>query len=172
MIGFEQFKQDKKLARSKTRMKIRRNVGAIALTVLAVMSCLVGSAAALENVDPIIGEFRKVIPSIEKREKSEGLLLEAPPSYINFLGTDGLELEISLPSFGPFDFTIMFWFRSVKSYKELSNDDSLKEGKKAYLFEIPNADTPADMEYGVACYMTNPGTGPILSCAGTDEEVF
>ena len=105
--------------------------------------------------------------------------MEAPPSYIDFTGEDGLELEISLPSTGPFDYTVMFWFRSVKSYKQLSVDDSIKDGQRAYLFEIPGFDGKKfksafadkdDSGNGVGCYISNPGTGPKLNC-GVDEEI-
>ena len=63
----------------------------------------------------------------------------------------------------------MFWFRSVKSYKELSYDDTIKDGKKAYLFEIPKYKNGNDKKLGAACYITNPGDGPVLDC-GTDYD--
>ena len=51
--------------------------------------------------------------SNSEKTRSEGLLLEAPPTYIAFTGSDGLILDISLPRSTNFDYTIMFWFRSV-----------------------------------------------------------
>ena len=101
--------------------------------------------------------------------------MEAPPTYINFKGNDGLKLDISLPSIGPFDYTLMFWFRSNKSYEELSEDSSIKNGKKAFLFEIPGFSNgkykSADTDSGAACYITiqDDNVGPILSCSTDDE---
>ena len=100
---------------------------AVLTTALTVaVCCLMAGTSAKEPSS--IEDFRNVTPSIDAKKKSNGLLLEAPPSYIDFTGKDGLELEISLPSTGPFDYTVMFWFRSVKSYKQLSADDSIKDG--------------------------------------------
>jgi len=105
------------------------------------------------------------------------LLLESPPNYIYFTGQDGLRLDISLPSEGPFDYTLMFWFRSVRSYNELSLDEQIKGGKKAYLFEIPGYDEKtnkyhsANKESGVACFITDPGNNePILCCSNEESE--
>jgi hypothetical protein len=63
---------------------------------------------------------------------------------VAFTGTDGLKLEISKPKSENYDYTIMFWFRSGKSYENLRIDDDLID-KKKYLFEIPD---------GLACYIT------------------
>ena len=50
---------------------------------------------------------------------SEGLLLGATPLYVNFTGENGLELEVSRPRTTLYDYTLMFWFRSILSYEEL-----------------------------------------------------
>ena len=70
----------------------------------------------------------------------------------------------------------MFWFRSNKSYKELSYDDSITDYKRAYLFEIPSFKDDkydsANKKSGAACFITNPGTGPVLRCGATGEDDF
>ena len=65
---------------------------------------------------------------------SEGLLLEAPPTYVDFQGDDGLELAISAYRSSRFDYTIMFWFRSARSYEELMQEGIMQIGRPYYLF--------------------------------------
>ena len=64
------------------------------------------------SLDDFKAEYKTVESSNAQLAGSEGLILEAPPSYIDFKGDDGLKLEVSLPTTGKFDYTIMFWFRS------------------------------------------------------------
>jgi len=91
---------------------------------------------------------------------SEGLLLGATPTYIDIDGGNGLELIISRPRTTLFDYTLMFWVRSVKSYDDLKFDDNIKN-IKTYLFKL---------EKGVGCYITRyeqadgSGDGPWLIC--------
>jgi hypothetical protein len=51
---------------------------------------------------------------------------------------------MDMPSYREFDYTIMFWFRSLKSLSDLQDDDSILN-KKAYLFELPGS---------TACYVS------------------
>ena len=98
------------------------------------------------------------------------MLLGATPLYVNFTGFNGLELEISRPRTTLFDYTLMFWFRSILSYEELETYDVI-EGKRAYLFKL---------EKSVGCYITRAKstnleigkTKPFLRCetANEDEE--
>ena len=92
--------------------------------------------------------------------KSEGLLLEAPPVYVAFTGTDGLKLDISLPRSQDFDYTVMFWFRSSLSYDELSVSDHILD-KRTYLFELPGlpavpaiGDVAAVPAVSASCYIS------------------
>ena len=47
-------------------------------------------------------------------------MLESPPTYIEFDGSNGLQLKISLPRSRMFDYTLMFWVRSKYDYAYLS----------------------------------------------------
>ncbi len=69
--------------------------------------------------EPSYEVSRTVVKSNSDSTASEGLLLEAAPTYVDFKGDNGLELEISLPRSPLFDYTLMFWFRSAKSLDEL-----------------------------------------------------
>lgn len=90
----------------------------------------------------------KVTTTIEKSNSdstaSEGLSMEAVPTFIDFTGNNGLELSISLPRTPLFDYTMMFWIRSAQSYDELKVAESIKN-TKAYLFKMKNS---------VGCYIT------------------
>ena len=77
------------------------------------------------DLEAFKSEIRTVEPSIDKKIASEGLLLDPPPTFVSFKGQDGLKLEISLPTTGPFDYTLMFWFRSHQNYNDLSKDPSI-----------------------------------------------
>ena len=143
---------------------------------LTLMIFILASFSHAISLDEFKAEYKTVESSNDQLARSEGLILEAPPSYIDFKGDDGLKLEVSLPANGKFDYTIMFWFRSNQSYKELSYDDSIRDWKRAYLFEIPalkdNKYDSADRESGAACFITNPGFGPVLRCGALGEESF
>jgi len=98
---------------------------------------------------------------------SEGLILEPSPMYLNFTGSNGLELKISRPRTQLFDYTLMFWVRSLKSYEELRIDPAIKD-TKAYLFKLENS---------VGCYITRSEVttsnkvivdGPWLQCDSGD----
>ena len=105
------------------------------------------------------------------RTRSEGLLLESPPTYIEFDGSNGLQLKISLPRSRMFDYTLMFWVRSKYDYAQLSKDPEINN-KKRYLFEIVG---------GCSCWIIRsedifPETGksivnygPRLVCNGGDD---
>ena len=82
--------------------------------------------------------------SNNKTTRSEGLLLEQPPTYIEFTGKDGLDLSISLGRQVNIDYTLMFWFRSSQSLADLETDPSILN-KRAYLFELAG---------GAGCYIT------------------
>ena len=153
--------------------KASKCLASFALCTFVALSSLITCIQAL-SLDQ---NFVTTKTSISAKTDTEGLILEAPPSYVDFKGEDGLKLEISLPGTSSFDYTVMFWFRSVKSYKELLYDDSIRDGKKAYLFEIPRVKNGcyyhADKESGAACYITNPnGDGPVLRCGANDEKDF
>ena len=76
--------------------------------------------------------------------KSEGLLLGSPPTYIDFNGFNGLELKISRPRTSLYDYTLMFWVRSVSSFEDLKVDPTIKN-IKSYLFKLENS---------VGCYIS------------------
>ena len=64
-------------------------------------------------------------------------------SYVRFTGQgDGLELPLDIPeelnNNPDIDYTLMFWFRSARSFAELSADESLFRAKQ-YLFDIPGS---------------------------------
>lgn len=86
---------------------------------------------------------------------SEGLLLGSTPTFVDFTGFNGLELAVSRPRTSRYDYTIMFWVRSKKSYDELKVDDGIKD-IKTYLFKLENS---------VGCYITRTDdVGPMLYC--------
>ncbi len=62
--------------------------------------------------------------SYEKRpavatSRSEGLLPNTYSNFVRCTGKDGLELDLTMPRQRKFSYTIMFWFRSEKSLREL-----------------------------------------------------
>ena len=99
--------------------------------------------------------------SDSSRTRSEGLLLESPPTFIEFDGSNGLQLKISLPRSRMFDYTLMFWVRSKYDYAYLKTDQEIN-GKKKYLFEIVG---------GCSCWITRleGSYGPRLACNGGDD---
>jgi len=81
--------------------------------------------------------------SNDSNTASEGLLAGATPTYVNFNGFNGIELTVSRPRTSRYDYTLMFWVRSVKSYAELRTDPAIKNIKN-YLFKLENS---------VGCYI-------------------
>ena len=61
-----------------------------------------------------------------------------------------------------FDYTVMFWFRSIKSLDKLRNDTSILN-KKARLFELPGA---------VACSITRTAAeDPHIICDTPNDDL-
>ena len=84
------------------------------------------------------------VKSSDATSRTEGVVADAKPTYVQFTGEDGLELDLSMPNTRDFDYTVMFWFRSQKSLTELNTDDSILN-EKAFLFELPGS---------ASCYVT------------------
>ena len=93
--------------------------------IMAILFCALINIARADSLADFMTSYRTIESSNNQFAGSEGLILEASPSYIDFKGDDGLKLEVSLPATSNFDYTIMFWFRCNKSYKELGYDDSI-----------------------------------------------
>ena len=68
---------------------------------------------------------REIERSNDKSTASEGLLLGATPTYVDLDGNNGLELTISRPGSSLFDYTLMFWVRSLKSYNDLKTAEEI-----------------------------------------------
>ena len=107
------------LEKSSTSRRRSGHTVLILLSLLAVMSGLAGMAQADDFLTPLIVD-KVQTTSDDSKTRSEGLLLESPPTYIEFNGSNGLQLKISLPRSRMFDYTLMFWFRSTRSYPELA----------------------------------------------------
>ena len=108
-------------------------------------------------------KLKEIRKSNDNSTASEGLLLGATPTYIDIDGSNGLELSISRPGSSLYDYTVMFWFRSLKGYQELNNDEEIID-KKLYLFKL---------EKSVGCYITNKkddDTEALIICENGDEE--
>ena len=87
--------------------------------------------------------------------RTEGQMPGVELTFVRFSGKDGLELELTMPKQRLFDYTVMFWFRSHKTYDELLTDETILN-KKARLFELPGA---------VACSITRTSTeDPHIVC--------
>lgn len=90
------------------------------------------------------------------------------PLYVNFTGFNGLELSVSRPRTSLYDYTLMFWVRSILSYEQLKEDSQILD-TKAYLFKLENS---------VGCYIwrtedkevKEEDRGPFLRCDSGDEE--
>ena len=94
----------------------RGRTALILLSLLAVMSGLAGITLADDAfLAPLVVD-KTQNTSDNSRTRSEGLLLESPPTYIEFDGSNGLQLKISLPRSRMFDYTLMFWVRSKYDY--------------------------------------------------------
>ena len=83
----------------------------IMLSLLAVISGLAGMTQAQNKFLPDLVVDKTQRTSDNSKTVSEGLLLESPPTYIQFDGSNGLQLKISLPRSRYFDYTLMFWIR-------------------------------------------------------------
>ena len=86
-----------------------------ALLALALATSVSAQALGVPGVP-----FTQILKKSEEGEtKSEGLFLESTPTYVKFTGNDRLFLDIALPKSLDFDYTVMFWFRSLVGYDEL-----------------------------------------------------
>ena len=92
------------------------------------MSGLAGMTKADSFLAPLVVN-KTQRTSDDSRTRSEGLLLESPPTYIKFDGSNGLQLKISLPRSRMFDYTLMFWVRFEEDYPSLSKNKDINGSK-------------------------------------------
>ena len=134
--------------------------------------CALGLLGELATSQSLVGPVLEVNKNTQKSNDastaSEGLLLGSTPLYVNFTGLNGLALEVSRPRTALYDYTLMFWFRSILSYEELLVSEEI-ENTKAYLFKLENS---------VGCYVTRDNpikegydiAGPFMRCESGDPE--
>lgn len=111
---------------------------------LAVMTMILPAVVAFET------------RSVEAFSRTEGQLPATNDTFVRFKGTNGLQLELTMPRERNLDYTVMFWFRSSKSFDELKQDLHILN-TKAYLFDLPGS---------AACWISRSDQeDPFLECS-------